>query len=177
MFRFTCTLEQPAQSVFKWPARIVVEEGRTVKRAALPWLIFVLIALGSFYEAAKLPFGRMNAPGAGFFPVVLAALLGAVSLAGLIAAFRDGGERQSHESHLFWKKIILTVTALAAFAVIFERVGYLVTTFLFVAFLLRIVERRSRALAAAVAFAASLVSYLIFGLLLGAPLPAGVLPV
>jgi putative tricarboxylic transport membrane protein len=116
-------------------------------------------------------------PRAGFFPTILAALLGVVSLIGLIAAFRDGGEQASRESRLVWNKISLTVTALLVFAVIFERVGYVVTTFLFVAFLLRIVERRSRTLAAAVAFSASLISYVIFGLLLGAPLPAGILPV
>jgi putative tricarboxylic transport membrane protein len=148
-----------------------------VKRAAVAWVFFAFVALGSFYEAAKLPFGRTNMPGAGFFPTILAALLGVVSLIGLIAAFRDGGEQPSRESRLVWNKIGLTVTALLVFAVIFERVGYVVTTFLFVAFLLRIVERRSRTLAAAVAFSASLISYVIFGLLLGAPLPAGILPV
>ncbi len=77
------------------------------------------------------------------------------------------------KQRLVWKKIILTVTALFVFALIFECVGYVVTTFLFVAFLLRIVERKSRAQAGAVAFSASLISYVIFGLLFGAPLPAG----
>ena len=146
-----------------------------VKRAAVAWLFFVLIALGSFYEAAKLPFGRTNAPGAGFFPAVLAALLAVVALAGLIAALRGGGKPEGEDSRLVWKKIILTVTALLAFGFIFEYVGYLVTTFLFVAFLLRIVERKSWAQTGAVALSASLVSYVIFGLLLGAPLPAGFL--
>ena len=146
-----------------------------MKRAAVAWLFFVLIALGSFYEGVKLPFGRTNAPGAGFFPAILAALLAVVALAGLIAALRGGGKQEGEESQLVWKKIILTVTALVAFAFIFEFVGYLVTTFLFVAFLLRIVERKSWAQAGAVALSASLVSYIIFGLLLGAPLPAGFL--
>lgn len=146
-----------------------------VKRAAVAWLFFVLIALGSFYEALKLPFGRTNAPGAGFFPAVLAALLAVVALAGLIAALRGSGRQEGEDSRLVWKKIILTVTALLAFAFIFEYVGYLVTTFLFVAFLLRIVERKSWAQAGAVALSASLVSYIIFGLLLGAPLPIGFL--
>jgi putative tricarboxylic transport membrane protein len=146
-----------------------------VKRAAVAWLFFFLIALGSLYEALKLPFGRTNAPGAGFFPAVLAALLAVVSLIGLIAAFRDASEQKISEPRLVWKKIILTVTALLAFAFIFEYVGYLVTTFLFVAFLLRIVERKSWAQTGAVALSASLVSYIIFGLLLGAPLPAGFL--
>ena len=145
-----------------------------MKRAAVAWLFFVLIALVAFYEALKLPFGRASAPGAGFFPAVLAVLLAAVALAGLIAALR-GGEQEGEASRLVWKKNILTVTALLAFAFIFEYVGYLVTTFLFVAFLLRIVERKSWAQAGAVALSASLVSYIIFGLLLGAPLPAGFL--
>ena len=155
----------------------MLEERRSVKRAAVAWLFFFLIALGSLYEALKLPFGRTNAPGAGFFPAVLAALLAVVSLIGLIAAFRDASEQQISESRLVWKKIILTVTALLAFAFIFEYVGYIVTTFLFVVFLLRIVERKSWTQAGAVALSASLVSYIIFGLLLGAPLPAGLLPI
>jgi len=146
-----------------------------VKRAAVAWLFFVLIALVAFYEALKLPFGRTNAPGAGFFPAVLATLLVVVALAGLIAALRAGGTQEGEDSRLVWKKIILTVTALLAFAFIFESAGYLVTTFLFVAFLLRIVERKSWAQTGAVALSASLVSYIIFGLLLGAPLPAGFL--
>ena len=145
-----------------------------MKRGAA-WLFFVLIALVAFYEALKLPFGRTNAPGAGFFPAVLAALLVVVALAGWIAALRAGGAQEGEDSRLVWKKIILTVTALLAFAFIFEYVGYVVTTFLFVAFLLRIVERKSWAQAGAVALSASLVSYIIFGLLLGAPLPAGFL--
>ena len=146
-----------------------------MKRAAVAWLFFVLIALLAFYEALKLPFGRASAPGAGFFPAVLAVLLALVALGGLIAALRAGGRQEGEDSRLVWKKIILTVTALLAFAFIFEYVGYLVATFLFVAFLLRIVERKSWAQAGAVALSASLVSYFIFGLLLGAPLPAGFL--
>ena len=87
-----------------------------MKRAAVAWLFFVLIAVGSFYEALKLPFGRTNAPGAGFFPAVLAALLAVVALAGLIAGLRAGGKQEGEDSRLVWKKIILTVTALFAFA-------------------------------------------------------------
>ena len=56
-----------------------------------------------------------------------------------------------------------------------ERLGYLLATFLFIIFLLRAVERRSWGLALSVALSASLMSYLVFGLLLGTPLPAGFL--
>lgn len=156
-------------------ARSARKPRAAVKRAAVAWMFFVLFAVVSFYQAAKLPFGRISAPGAGFFPTVLAVLLGMVSLIGLVAALRNPGEPESRDTRLVWKKIILTVTALLIFALIFEYAGYLMTTFLFVVFLLRIVERRSWAQAGAVAFSASLVSYIVFGLLLGAPLPAGLL--
>jgi putative tricarboxylic transport membrane protein len=156
--------------------RTVLEERGSVKRAAVAWVFFVCFAIVAFYEAAKLPFGKTNAPGAGFFPTVLAALLALVSVIGLVAALRDGHEK-SHEARLVLKKILLTVAALLAFAFMFEHVGYLVTTFLFVAFVLRAVEGKSWVQAGVVGLSASLVSYVIFGLLLGAPLPAGFLRV
>jgi len=144
---------------------------------ALPWLIFLCFAFVSIYEAAKLPFGTVSAPGAGFFPVILAALLAVISLSGVIAAFRQAVGQENLETSLVWKKIILTVTALLGFGVLFEPAGYLATTFLFVVFQLRIAERKSWALAGVVAFSASLVSYILFGLVLGAPLPAGFLSI
>jgi putative tricarboxylic transport membrane protein len=147
-----------------------------VKRSAVIWLVFAGFAVFSFYEAGKLPFGRTSVPGAGFFPTVLAMLLAMVSLIGLIAALRGNGSDQNQEP-LFWRKMLLTLAALLAFAAIFEFAGYVVTTFLFVMFLLRAVERKSWTQAGAVALSASLVSYILFGLLLGAPLPAGILRV
>jgi putative tricarboxylic transport membrane protein len=148
-----------------------------VKRAAVLWVFFVCFACGSFYEAAKLPFGNVSAPGAGFFPVVLAVLLAVISLLGLITASGEAVEQKNLETRLLWKKIILTVTAVLGFGALFEHAGYLVTTFLFVAFQLRVVERKGWTLASAVALCASLVSYVLFGLALGAPLPAGFLPI
>jgi putative tricarboxylic transport membrane protein len=147
-----------------------------VKRSAVIWLVFAGFAALSFYEAGKLPFGRTSVPGAGFFPTVLAVLLALISVIGLIANYRGNGSFPSPEP-LFWKKMLLTLAALVAFAAMFEFAGYVVTTFLFVMFLLRAVERKSWTQAGAVALCAAVVSYILFGLLLGAPLPAGFLRV
>ncbi|MGH7927542.1 MAG: tripartite tricarboxylate transporter TctB family protein [Candidatus Binatia bacterium] len=147
-----------------------------MKRSAV-WSIFAAFALLAFHEAGKLPFGSMNAPGAGFFPIVLAGLLAAISLIGLVATLRGNGAQEGHEAGVVWRKIFLMVMSLLIFASIFEFAGYLVTTFLFILFLLRAVERKSWTQAGAVALCASLASYIIFGRLLGAPLPAGFLPV
>jgi len=145
------------------------------KSAAITSILFLGIALGAFFESMKLPFGNVSAPAAGFFPAVLAALLAITSLLAFVEALRGGEEGVVQRERLTWKKIVLTVGSLLAFAFLFESLGYLVTTFLFVTFSLRAVERQGWGLAVAVGLSTSFVSYVIFGLLLGTPLPAGFL--
>jgi hypothetical protein len=146
-----------------------------VKRSAVVWLIFAAFALVAFQQAGKLSFGNMSAPGAGFFPTILAALLALISIIGLVVNLRGKEAIGSDEPPALWGKILLTITGLATFAAIFEFAGYLLTTFLFILFLLGAVERKSWLQAGTVALCAALVSYMVFGLLLGAPLPAGFL--
>jgi putative tricarboxylic transport membrane protein len=92
-----------------------------------------------------------------------------------VEALRGSHEGAVQEEPLTWKKIVLTLGSLLVFGFVFERLGYLLATFLFIIFLLRAVERQSWGLAISVALSASLVSYVVFGLLLGTPLPAGLL--
>jgi putative tricarboxylic transport membrane protein len=94
----------------------------------------------------------------------------------LLATFGNG-HSQNPESPIIWTKVAVTGAALLGFAVVFEFAGYLLTTFLFVASLLRLVERKSWVQAGTVALSASLISYIFFGVLLGAPLPTGFLRV
>jgi putative tricarboxylic transport membrane protein len=61
------------------------------------------------------------------------------------------------------------------FGLLFESLGYVISTFLFIAFLLRVVERQRWSLVVVIAFFTSLATYLVFGLLLNTPLPAGIL--
>jgi putative tricarboxylic transport membrane protein len=147
------------------------------KSATVATILFLGFAIGALIVSVKLPLGTLNAPAAGFFPAVLAALLAMTSLLGFLNALRSGHESADQAEPLRWKKIVFTVSSLLVFAFVFESFGYLVATFLFITFLLRIVEQRTWGLAVGVAFAASFFSYLIFGLLLGTPLPAGWLPI
>ena len=147
------------------------------KSATITSILFLGLALGAFFESTKLPFGSVSSPAAGFFPALLAALLAIISLIVFVDALRSGVADGVQAERLTWKKIVLSVGALLVFAFVFERVGYLLATFLFILFLLRAVERRNWGLAVAVAFSASFFSYIVFGLLLGTPLPAGFLRV
>ena len=145
------------------------------KEAIVTSILFLLLALGAFIESMKLPFGRISAPAAGFFPTILAVLLALTSLFIFVDALRGSHDGAAQGEPLKWKKILLTLGSLLVFGLVFERLGYLLVTFLFILFLLRAVERQSWRLALSVALSASLVSYIVFGLLLGTPLPAGLL--
>jgi putative tricarboxylic transport membrane protein len=134
------------------------------------------LALTALLEASKLPFGRLNAPQAGFFPLILALFLAVFSLV-LMAQSIGGAAEKSGTSNekAIWKKILLAIAALAVFGVVFESLGYIISTFLFIAFLLRAVEQQKWSSVVVVAFLTSLTTYLVFGLLLNTPLPGGIL--
>jgi putative tricarboxylic transport membrane protein len=147
------------------------------KTGVISALALLALALAALLEASKLPFGKLSSPQAGFFPLILAAILAAFSLLLLGQAIK---ERQEGASAFrigpgTWKRISLAIGALVAFALVFESLGYITSTFLLIAFLLRAVERQKWWLVAVVAFSTSLVTYLIFGLFLETPLPPGIL--
>ena len=139
----------------------------------------LMLAVAALIEASRLPFGALSAPEAGFFPLILAVLLAIFSVVLLAQAMSES--REGPGPFLtglgIWKRMGLATGALIAFAFLFERLGYVISTFLFMAFLLRAVERQKWWLVVGIATATSLVSYLIFGLLLKTPLPAGIIPI
>ncbi|OGP19259.1 MAG: hypothetical protein A2038_09170 [Deltaproteobacteria bacterium GWA2_57_13] len=145
------------------------------KSVTITAVLFLALALGAFIEARKLPFGRVSAPQPGFFPLILSVLLAIIALLVLVEALKGREEGVVPREQLRWNKIGLALGALFAFGFLFESLGYLVTTFLFVTFLLRAVDREKWGVAIVVAFSASFLSYVLFGLLLHTPLPAGFL--
>lgn len=149
------------------------------RTGAITSILFLVFALVAFVDATKLPFGKASAPQPGFFPLILSVLLGVLSLLLLVEIFKERDEASNPFmlGRTTWKKIGLALGGLFSFALFFEILGYLVTTFLFITFLLRAVDQQRWRLAFTVAFWASLLSYLLFGLLLQSPLPSGILPI
>jgi putative tricarboxylic transport membrane protein len=140
----------------------------------------LLIGLAGFIllQSRYLPFGTLQTPQTAFFPTTLATLLLGFSLILLMQSFlaapqtRRGPEPIAAEG---WVRIGATLTAMVAFALALERLGFLLTTFLLMVLLLRAVESQRWPKVVGIAVAAALVSYALFGWLLGIPLPAGVL--
>jgi putative tricarboxylic transport membrane protein len=135
------------------------------------------LALTALVEASKLPFGRVGSPQAGFFPLILAIFLAIFVLVFLAQAIGGTKERPNDPrgKSATWNKIVLALGALVTFGVLFERLGYVISTFLFIAFLLRAVEQQKWRLVLTFAFLTSFATYLVFGLLLNTPLPGGIL--
>ena len=149
-----------------------------MKRADVT-VALILVGLAGFIllEAGKLSFGSMRVPRTAFFPVILATLLLILSLILLGQALRGaptgrGRERIEAEG---WYRIGATLVTLVGFALVLERLGFLLSTFLLMVLLLRAIEPQAWPKVIAVALVTALVAYAIFGWLLGIPLPAGVL--
>jgi putative tricarboxylic transport membrane protein len=136
-------------------------------------LFFILFSLYVCFESSRLGVGSFFRPAAGFFPFYSSLLLGLLSLILGLLAFR--GKVEKAES---WTDMGNTVTvslALLGFALLLTWLGFVITTFLFILFLLRAVERRKWLLSAGSALFISAAFYVVFGLWLKAQLPAGIL--
>jgi len=134
---------------------------------------FILFSLYVCFESWRLGVGSFFRPGAGFFPFYSSILLGALSLILGFLTFR--GKVEEAES---WTDVGNTGTvslAVLGFALLLTWLGFVITTFLFIFFLLRAVERRGWLLSAGAALFISAAFYVVFGLWLRAQFPPGIL--
>jgi hypothetical protein len=128
-------------------------------------------------EAVQLPFGTLRAPQSGFWPLILGILLLFFSLIHFGKTLKKKVERENSfwSQSGAWKRIGLVAGSLIAFALVFEPLGYLLAVFLLMSFLLRIIKPMKWWLVVVVGLLSSVLSYLIFGVLLSTPLPSGIL--
>ncbi|MFC1815728.1 tripartite tricarboxylate transporter TctB family protein [Thermodesulfobacteriota bacterium] len=149
------------------------------QRAFMSSIILLAIAMTILLETRKLPIGSPSSPNMGFWPLILGVLLAILSLLLIWKAIKEKGEERSisEEISASPKGPILALGALFAFAFLFEFLGYMICTFLLLSFLLFTFSTQKWWLSLLVAFISSIVSYLMFVRLLGAPLPVGILGV
>lgn len=143
-------------------------------------IVLLALSMAALLESSKLPFGSIKTPKMGFLPLILAIALTIFSLILLGQAIKEKrvkGLSLSNVESRSWKRIGLTVGALFAYPFFFEHLGYKISTFLLIAFLLKSIEPQKWWLTIVVALLSSLLSYLIFGVLLNIPFPTGKLGV
>ena len=138
----------------------------------------VWMALGGLFVVGALQQGLMmkGVPGPGFLPFFTGLALIFVSLFVLIPAL--GRKLVEAGSTIFpepgsFRKVVSAVAALLIFGVALEYVGYLLTTFLFMFFVSRLMEPKRWWTTALLALSTSVLSYLLFVVLLEVQLPRG----
>jgi putative tricarboxylic transport membrane protein len=131
-----------------------------------------LFALVVLWESRRLPLGSLSNPGPAYMPVGLAILLlvGGIAIAAL---GRDSAPVASLGFRAEWRHTVAIFAACAFCALGLERLGYRLTIFIALLFLLFVVERKR--LVASVVFAAAFAAgtFLLFDTLLRVPLPHG----
>jgi len=135
-------------------------------------LCFLAIGIGFTVGAVKLRIGAPTEPQPGFFPFWDGLILIALSAAFLVQAW--GG--RVGESHAFGRLggPAVVVLALVLYVAMMETMGYVITTALLSAVVLKVLETKTRVLIL-MSLILAVASYLIFDRLLGVTLPLGLL--
>lgn len=144
-------------------------------------LIWLVLGIGLCIGSIKLNLGSLHNPGPGFMPFLSGALLG---LFGLILMFsdisrslREKGEVKVKEVLVKenWRKILFTFSTLVGYIILFEPLGFFITTFLFFFFLFKLTETKKWLMPLIFSGGAVILSYLIFSVWLKCSLPRGIL--
>ncbi len=140
--------------------------------------IFFLI-MGAFFSlyARTVEIGAWNEPGPGFLPFWAGITIGIMSLALL---FQSLGKKGPIRPSFFpksdsWIRVSITFAALIVFNLIFDYLGFALTTFLFVGFLVKVIFPQSWTRTLIVALSAAIVARLLFINFLETQLPKGIL--
>jgi putative tricarboxylic transport membrane protein len=142
--------------------------------AGLFWLgisVFVII------QSVKSDLGSLHSPGPGFLPFWSAVILGALSIILIVTtSLRKKWEGKLVDlwRGLDWVRVIWILLSLLLYPILLPITGYLIATFVFIAFLLRIGVRSKLWIDLASALAITIISYVIFCTLLDVKLPRGI---
>jgi hypothetical protein len=136
-------------------------------------VVLLVLAAGVIWQALRLPLGTLGEPGPAAWPLLLAVLLGLLS----VAVFIAGGHSQLFSS-LQWgeKRHALALLGAACFAAAtLETLGFRLCIFLILLFLIGVVERRRVLPTLATALTLSFGAFYLFTHWLKTPLPIGLL--
>ena len=144
------------------------------QRSSLFWLA---IGLAIAVTSGKYGLGRLSSPGPGFLPFLTGLAIAGLAL---VVFFQQFSKRDREKPKDLWQKgnwptMLLVMGALVLYTLLLNFIGFLLDTFLLIAFLLRVIEPMSWKKVFAGAIFAAGGAYVIFQLWLKAQLPTGFL--
>jgi len=135
-------------------------------------LLFLFAGIYGFALSIELPMGKLKQPGPGVFPLVISILL--IVLGGLI--FVSGKKQEKIELtgglKELWRPLSIVLLTVA-FIIALERVGYLITSCLYLLGLFWFASGLKWWVAAVLSGTLALASWYLFGKILGVHLPMG----
>ncbi|MCX5906502.1 MAG: tripartite tricarboxylate transporter TctB family protein [Deltaproteobacteria bacterium] len=143
--------------------------------SSLAWLGLALFIGVEVWR--KMPVGEWNDPGAGFWPLGAALLLGGLSAVNFLKSSLDKSpeDRAPWYPRQRWRAIVLIMASLMAYVFLLEWIGFLLGTFLLMAYLFRSAEPQRWAVAIGGSALISAATYLVFDIWLKTQLPKGIL--
>jgi len=155
-----------------------------VKRINLATAIgCIALSLFVIVESLQLEFYTKLGPGPGFFPLILGAIFGFLGLVWLVQIVlrKKAAPKEGEEEKLFPDKggkmrILMIVVSLLAVAALMEFLGYQISMFLFMFFLVRFQGKRKTYVALLASLVGSVGIFYLFGAALDVQLPASSVP-
>jgi putative tricarboxylic transport membrane protein len=147
-----------------------LEERRTDR---ISGLIVFFLGIAILWQGRSLSIGTLRAPGSGFFPMLLAVTLMILSLLLVIPrARKEAGQSSFSAQHL--GRVSMLFVALLVYFAFLEYLGFVIMSFLLMAFCFIRVARQKWYTALFWAFVSIGLAYLLFDILLKSSLPRGV---
>jgi putative tricarboxylic transport membrane protein len=150
------------------------------KKNLLSGIFFFIFGLLLAFESLELSIWTEFGPSEGFFPLTIAVVTIGLSLAIIIKSFTSPVLQEREESlerpdkkAVSKFRVISYALLMLLYALLMEAVGFLITSSLFVIFILRYVEGRSWKKAILIGLTSTILGYLIFVYSLKVPLPKG----
>jgi putative tricarboxylic transport membrane protein len=148
---------------------------------AVNTLSLLFFAIFIAIESYRLGLGEWRNPGPGFFAFGGAVILGFTSLSAFLREVRkmfrkNMSDSASASEPVQWNKVVfLVIAAMIVYAAMFEKIGFVLASFLLIGFLLRVVGRQRWVVTILIALFCSIAAYVLFDVLLGSQLPRGIL--
>ena len=128
------------------------------------------------YKGLELKLGTINDPGSGYVLFYAGLLMIVFSLIILFYAIKEGGPTfLSHWRDVLWTKPLIVIALLLAFTLVFETVGFLISTIALLVALLRTIDPVPWPRAIPIAILVPLLFWYVLQKLLLIQLPSGVL--
>lgn len=142
-----------------------------------PGIFFLLLSIYVCMVSLKLDLGTLHKPGSGFISFWSGIFLGILTLIMLVQDiwFNKAIRAEEKKEKIHWKAVFLTLSALFISILIFERLGFIISTILFVGFLFKFIEKKGWFVTILASLLMTFASYYIFRVWLQAELPKGIL--